>query len=235
MICAHAAHMPTMKNKLLAAAKAESIPAGAKVLWEIRKINLAKDVIAPRDGKLIGVPAGSYTQLWRWTKKSLANFMNAGGDRAFAEPGELVMTDQPEELNTHLDFMLKAHGRVLITGLGLGCVIRGCLANNRVRHVVCIERDPHVLALVKPHMPTERLTILQADAIRWVKNNIDRQKFDCAWHDLWSDPDANEPHLQVNHAELFVKCFDHVGFQGAWAFPKAHKRTWQRHLGKRLI
>ena len=128
--------------------------------------------------------------------------------------------------------MLRAHGRVLITGLGLGCVIRGCLANPAVEHIVCIERDPDVLRLVKPHLPAERLTILQADAISWARNNLPRQRFDCAWHDLWSDPDAGDPHLALSHSELFVRCHEAVQFQGAWAFPRPQKRLWKRSVGR---
>lgn len=218
-----------MIQKLLNAAKADAIPAGAAGLWHIKKLSLARDIIAPKDGKLVQVPAGDYTQLWRWTNATVENYLEDAPTPTF--PGELVMTDSPDELKTHLGFMLRAAGRVLISGLGLGCVVRGCLANPAVQHVVCIERDPAVIKLVKPHMPAERLTVLQADALSWVRNNIDRQRFDCAWHDLWSDPDRDEPHLQVNHSELFVRCHGRVRFQGAWAFPRTQKRLWKQSVG----
>lgn len=218
-----------LRDKILAASRAESIPEGAKGLWHIKKISLSKDVTAPKDGRMVRVPKGTYTQLWRWTTETIRNRMADSPSSNY--PGELVMTDSPDELNTHLNFMLKARGKVLITGLGLGCVIRGCLANPAVDHIVCIERDPDVLRLVKPHMPTERLTIIQADAVSWCRNNMQRQRFDCAWHDLWSDPDKQEPNLAVTHADLFVHCHGSVGFQGAWAFPKDQKRLWQRSVG----
>lgn len=220
-----------MKYRLLTAAKATAIPEGAQGLWHIKKIKLARDITAPKDGKLVTVPAGEYTQLWRWTTETIQQHLE--GSQSW--PGELVMTDSPDELNTHLNFMLRARGRALICGLGLGCVIRGCLANPAVRHVVCIERDPAVIKLVKPHLPDDRLTILQADAMSWVRNNIERQRFDCAWHDLWSDPDANEPNLAVNHSELFVRCHGHVGWQGAWAFPRKQKRLWKQTVGRIIL
>ena len=216
-----------MRNRILNAARAESIPEGAAGLWHIKKIRLARSITAPKDGKLVTVPAGEYTQLWRWTNGTIQDRL----DGKPTEPGELVMTDSPDELNTHLNFMLRAYGRVLITGLGLGCVIRGCLANPAVTHIVAIERDPHVIRLVKPHMPDDRLTILQADAVSWCANNLPRQRFDCAWHDLWSDPDRNEPHLALIHSELFVRCHNAVSFQGAWAFPKPQKTIWRRTVG----
>ena len=227
--------MKALRDSILAAAKADDIPAGATLRWHIKKLSLCRDIQATKDGQPIVVPAGQYTQLWCWTQDAIKQWLDETA--GFTEdsplwPGELVMTDSPHELNTHLDFMLRAHGRVLISGLGLGCVVRGCLANPAVQHVVCIEREPEVLKLVKPHLPTERLTILQADALSWVRNNIERQRFDCAWHDLWSDPDKNEAHLQVNHSELFVRCHGHVGFQGAWAFPRYQKRLWKELISR---
>lgn len=219
-----------LRHQILNAAKATAIPEGAKGLWHIRKFTLSKAITAPKDGKLVSVPKGTYTQLWRWTHQTIQERL----DGKHGEPGELVMTDSPDELNTHLNFMLRARGRVLITGLGLGCVIRGCLANPNVQHIVCIERDPDVIRLVKPHMPTDRLTILQAEAVSWCANNLPRQRFDCAWHDLWSDPDKNEPHLALIHSNLFVRCHRAVTFQGAWAFPKVQKILWRRTVGNIL-
>lgn len=201
-------------------------------MWHIKKLNLTKDVTAPKDGRMILVKKGNYTQLWRWTLATIKRRLEPPFDDILPDPGELVMTDSDDELNTHLGFMLRAHGRVLITGLGLGCVIRGCLANPAVQHVVCIERDPDVIKMVKPYMPAERLTIIQADALSWTRNNLGRQKFDSCWHDLWSDPDKHEPNLALIHSELFVICHPHVGVQGAWAFPKVQKRLWKQKVGK---
>lgn len=113
-----------LKQTVLAAAKAHDIPEHARGLWHIKKISLTEPFTAPKDGKQITVPAGSYTQLWRWTNETVQRRLE-GCSEDFTWPGELVMTDSLDELNTHLDFMLRAHGRVLITGLGLGCVVRG--------------------------------------------------------------------------------------------------------------
>lgn len=203
---------PRLKALVLAAARADMIPSAQLGLWTVAKLRLALPVNAPRPGgKMVTVPAGHYTQLFRMTGENLHTLY-----------GELVMHDFPDELYTHLDFMLKAHGRVLITGLGLGCVARGCLANPRVRHVVVIERDPHVLELVGRYMGHPRLTIIVGDAVEWCKRRP--RKFDCAWHDLWSDPDKGEPHLQLTHAKLAVALTPHVKMQGAWAMSRAFRR-----------
>lgn len=211
----------TLKEAMLFDARADDIPEGESFPWTVKKFCLAKKIIAPNGaGKLVGIPPGRYTQLWCYTAGSPPDNPNT-------KYGELVMTDAPYELNTHLQFMLTAHGRVLITGLGLGCVTRGCLANPRVKHVVVIEREEKVLQLVGQYMPKDRrLTIIHAEAEAWVKKSP--RRFDCAWHDLWTDTTAGEPHLQVKHSALFVAMHGKVTFQGAWAFPRDQKRAWQR-------
>ena len=188
-----------LKDNLLAAAKADAIPAGRRGLWTVVKFRIAADFVvpSPNSGRKVTLPVGTYTQLWRMTMA-----------KAHYPYGDLVMVDNPPELSTHLDFMLRARGRVLITGLGLGCVARGCLANPAVESVTIVERDPAVLALVAPWMPTERCTIVQADALEWCRRND--APFDCAWHDLWSDPDKEEPHLQLNHTQLLDHAFNQI-------------------------
>lgn len=203
----------TLKEAVLTAARADDIPAGEAGLWRVMKLRTSAPQTVPRQGgRLVTLPAGSYTQLLRWTNATMHLI------------GELVMHDFPDELDTHLNFMLKASGDVLITGLGLGCCARGALANPAVRSVTIIERDSDVLRLVQPSMPqTPRLEIIQADAVEWAKNNT--RQFDWAWHDLWSDPDAGEKDLQLTHAELLVAMADKARRQGAWKLPRLFRKN----------
>lgn len=208
----------TLKARCLAAAKADAIPEGKSGLWYVQKVPLARDTMVPHSTdepkRYEKLPAGNYTQLRRltWAEVHIG--------------GECVMLDTPGELGKHLDFMLRARGRVLITGLGLGCVARGTLANPAVTSVTIIERDPHVLHLVRPHMPIDsRLEIIQADALTWTKNTT--ETFDCAWHDLWTSADDGEPELQLWHCELIKAMSDRVAFQGAWQFPRWIRRRFR--------
>ncbi len=203
-------------TQYIEAMKAEAIPAGESGLWFIQKIDLPKGKLSIHEGEYIDTPPGQYTFLRRITDSTLYNY----------PPGDVVMEDTPHELKTHLGFVMRAHGTVLITGLGLGCVIRGLLSNPNVEHITCIENSEDVLKLVAPHMPVNRLTIIEADALRWTKQNC--QKFTCAWHDLWTDRDNDEPHLDVWHAKLFANCRRAVEHQGAWAFNRAAKELLQR-------
>lgn len=200
------------KNELLSAMKADSIPSGWSDLWYITKAITQASTPNIRHGKPVVVPPGCYTFLYRLTDETLYS----------DPPGEVVMEDTPFELQTHLGFVMRAHGRVLITGLGLGCVIRGLLANPRVDQVICIENSKDVLKLVGPYMPKDRLTIIETDALDWAARN--KEKFDCAWHDLWTDRERGEPHLDHWHAALLMYCRDTVKYQGAWAFDKRAKK-----------
>jgi len=204
--------MTTLKEIVLSAARADSIPEGRSGLWAVKKLRLAKPYEGEDNGRRISLPAGCYTQLFRMTTGSIHR------------GGECVMHDFPEELRKHLAFMLRARGRVLITGLGLGCVVRGAMANDAVDSVTVVERDRNVLKLVEPHMPQgRRLQIIKGNALAYVKTT--KEKFDCAWHDLWTDEEAGEPHLQVRHMELICEMTGRVKLQGAWMFPRYFRRT----------
>lgn len=199
-------------EQYLTAMKADAIPAAWSGLWFTVKLHLTEPKCGLRHGKPLMCPAGDYTYLYRLTDSTM--YTNP--------PGDLVMEDTEFELKTHIGFILKAYGSVLITGLGLGCVIRGLLQNPRVEHVTCIENSKDVLKLVQPYMPTERLTIIEADALQWTCENT--QKFDCAWHDLWTDRDSGEPHLDIWHARLLKNCAKTAKHQGAWALNRKAKK-----------
>lgn len=209
-----------MKAEILAAAKADAIPAGESGLWKIHKMTCHKALSIPAHmgGHSLELPPGIYTSLFRVTMATMHGY------------GELVMHDFPAEIDTHLGFALAARGQVLITGLGLGCVTRMCLANPNVKHVTVIENSPHVINLVYPHMPAmERLTVIPADATQWVKKT--KRKFDCAWHDLWTDEAAGEPHLQTVHMKLICDLAGRVPMQGAWKFPREFRRQMKKWAG----
>lgn len=205
-----------LKMSILQASRADAIPAAKSGLWFVQKKTYGTEVFATHLGKVKRIPPGSYTYLFRLT---LANMMESNC-------GECVMHDTPEELQTHLGFMLRARGHVLITGLGLGCVLRGCLANPAVTKITVIERDEDVIRLVTPYIPADRFQVDIADAVDYCEKTA--EKFDCAYHDLWSDDDKGEPHLQVTHSRLLRIMHPKVKMQGAWAFPREYRRLWRQ-------
>ena len=204
--------MDSLIKKILKESSASSIPVGSSGLWFIHKKHHKEPRTEDYRGQERILPAGEITYLMRTTEATV--HLNP--------PGDVVMEDSIFELKTHLGFILEASGNVLITGLGLGCVIRGLLVNPNVKNITCIEKSGDVLKLVQPYMPADRLEIIQADALEWTKDN--QFQFDYAWHDLWTDRCKGEPHLDVWHTKLIKNCVKEVKNQGAWRYSRFLKR-----------
>lgn len=204
--------------QILAAMRADMIPPQSRGLWTVARYEITpfrEKVLAKMQsiGKVPAAPkAGVYTFLWCLNEDSLL--------RATKEmPGEAVMNDFDSELRKHLEFICKARGRVLVTGLGLGCVVRGLLAAGRVEHVDVVERSPEVIEMCAASVADPRVTIHQADA----REFRPKGRYDFAWHDLFSAD--GEPALQVVHMELFKRFKRWVRIQGAWTMPRRHRRA----------
>lgn len=133
------------------------------------------------------------------------------------------------ELQRHLPIWLAARGRVLVTGLGLGCVVRGLLALPHVKHVDIVEIDDGILKHVGPEFRgNPRCTLHHADAmaIEWDAGT----RWDFAWHDLRCDG-APLAHLHIDCLERYRS---RVGRQGAWMLPRFASRLlklWHPLLG----
>lgn len=139
--------------------------------------------------------------------------------------GEVVMEDSPRELRRHLPILLAASGRVLVSGLGLGCVLRGLLSKPDVEHVDVVEIDPAILELCGAQFagdPRVTLHLGDAESIWWATGT----RWDFAWHDVWSETEA----LDIVHARLLARYDDWCPVQGAWQFPRIVKRRWPRTL-----
>lgn len=141
--------------------------------------------------------------------------------------GVIVMEDGVSELRRHLPIWLAARGRVLVTGLGLGCVLRGLLAKPEVEHVDVIEIDADIIRVVGAEFAgNPRATIHRGNALtmRWPATT----RWDYAWHDLWIE---QENKLQLDHMAAMLHFKNHVPKQGAWAFPKFIKRRSSMLIG----
>jgi hypothetical protein len=176
-------------------------------LWTIERYN-----VETKDLLWVGFP--SITLLRRHTLATLHN------------GGVTVMEDSRRELSRHLPIWLVASGRVLVTGLGLGCVVRGLLISPEVEHVDVVEVDQGILDAVGPEFAGARVTLHHADALTWEPPAGAR--WDFAWHDIHA-----ERALQVLHAKLLVRYADRVRRQGAWMFPRWAKRGTSILGGKR--
>lgn len=146
--------------------------------------------------------------------------------------GDLVMEDSRNELIKHLPIWLAARGRVLVTGLGLGCVVRGLLANREVDHIDVVELDRHILRVVgHEFMGNRRVALHHGDALTFALPG----PWDFAWHDLWCPKrEDGTDELQLLHWKLIRRLRHRCGAQGAWALPRWVKRM-ARERGVSLI
>lgn len=190
----------------------ESVTPGQRGLWEIRRVSFDD---GSRMGALIeaahGAALAPYRSLTMLHRKTL--------ETMHRDVGECVMEDSPRELRRHLPILLAARGRVLVSGLGLGCVVRGLLAKPEVEHVDVVEIDPAILILAGGEFaenPRASLHLGDAETIAWPE----RTRWDFAWHDVWSE---HEP-LPLVHMRLFQRYADRCPRQGAWMMPRVATR-----------
>ena len=137
------------------------------------------------------VPAGRYTKLTR--------------------NGSIIMSDTPDEMRDHYDFVRRAHGHVLINGLGLGMALGAVLAKPEVERVTVVEIDRDVIALVGGHYACGRLHIIQASAYDY--QPYPRNRYGAVWHDVWDNLCAdNLPEMTALKRKYGRRC----DWQGCW-------------------
>jgi hypothetical protein len=198
---------PAERNRLLYACRVPvSVPMGEFGVWILDRVTMTDGRLRPE--------ALPYMNGWA-TYVILGRFTEA---KMHLPHGDIVMIDHALELMKHLPILMNATGRVLITGLGLGCVVRGLLTREQVDHVDVIELDRRILDRIGPEFDgNDRVTLHHADAFKFPLNG---QRWDWAWHDI---SDETEP-LQRLHADLMLRFLDHVKRQSAWEMPRWVKR-----------
>lgn len=171
----------------------------------------------PADGMASRILIGATTMmtLCEWTEETIHK-----------AHGYVVMEDSFAELRRHLPIWMTAHGRVLVSGLGLGCVVRGLLLKPEVDHIDVLEIDGSMIAAIGPEFAQNpRVTIHHTDAFGFP---LTGRAWNFGWHDI-STPDDH--HLQTLHGDLMKRFWSHIEWQGAWAFP----REVSRRLPYRLL
>jgi hypothetical protein len=137
---------------------------------------------------------------------------------------DVVMEDSPKELRRHLPIWLEAYGNVLVTGLWLGCVVRGLLAIPHIDHIDVVEIDSEIIRVVGAGFAANsRVSFIYGDALT-AEFAAERQ-WDFAWHDIWTE---NNTGLDCAHVRLIMRFDSRVQRQGAWAFPREMKRLSAR-------
>jgi hypothetical protein len=200
--------------------------------WSIRRFRVPEGDRSQDHEKLHlnrYVPPGiDYTGLWR--KQPVGR-----------QPGgALVMSDTPDELTDHGPVIRRAAAsseplRVLVNGLGLGCVVKGLLSLTNVVALDVVEIDRDLIELVGPFYLRQRLgvrtlmrtvrskdgrlTIHRADA--FTKRWPEVRRWNLIWHDVWDSMDpvnlSDEARaVPGTYDRLFERYADRCDWQGAW-------------------
>jgi len=172
-----------------------TVPDGKKGGWAVESFSVSKE--------------HSYHTYIRALSSGWHYFVQAGEYKRLICGSEVVMSNTIMEYLTNMDFIIRAHGRVLINGLGLGTVLHPLLNKHVVESVTVIEFNQEVIDLVAPsflHNP--KVVIIKGDAYTHPVED-----YDFIWHDIWSDIDpANLPLME----KLERRYAGHCVWQGCW-------------------
>ncbi len=125
--------------------------------------------------------------------------------------GSVMMTDAEFERRTNHELLLRASGRCLIAGLGMGFVLdplfRTCSS------IVVIEKHADVIKLIAPHFPSD-MTVIHADIHEWLPAK--GVKFDTIYFDIWPNVCGDD----VDQAKILHRKFrKHLapgGYMQSW-------------------
>ena len=93
------------------------------------------------------------------------------------------MDDSVPERRTQ-DFVVEiVTGKVLIGGLGLGCILEQLQAKDAVTKMIVIEKAQEVIDLVWPHLDVPKATIVHKDLEVYLKTTD--ETFDYIYMDVW--------------------------------------------------
>ena len=151
------------------------VPVGAKGVASVFHQSFDENTAARASyagGKYIATPPGTYAFLY-------VDQESDGGKIC-------MMSDLSYERTTCSDAVARAHGHVLIAGLGLGMILHPIIASSRVKSVTVVEKYRDVVELIRPTLPaSDKLTIVHADIFEW--RPPEQARYDCIWLDIWPD------------------------------------------------
>lgn len=97
------------------------------------------------------------------------------------------MTSLPQEVEQAHRQLARAHGRVLVGGLGLGLAIGILQQNRRVKQVVVFEKNAHVIKLVSPWLSKSKgLLVINDDiGVHLDECRSKKRTYDFGFYDIW--------------------------------------------------
>lgn len=178
------------------------VPAGERGVWRIEIFEV--DAQAARWESMRAAVSG------------LGRTVGEGRYTRLMRGREVWMSDTRDEYRDHVELERRAHGRVLLNGLGLGCAARMCLAKPDVEHVTVVEIEPDVIELVRPALIEEfgadRIEVVQGDAMTW--RPPVGALYGAVWHDIWESICSDNLKAMNTLTRRYARRAD---WQGSWA------------------
>lgn len=136
-------------------------------------------------------------------------------DEEFAFPtvfenGVEWMAIKPNEIETMKRPIANAHGGVLVCGLGLGYYAYMTSNKSSVNKITIVERDERVISLFSKYIlpqfeNKEKISIVKADALEYLKEKAPKANFDFVFVDLWHDAsDGVELYIKIKKLEALL-------------------------------
>ena len=118
----------------------------------------------------------------------------------------LMMSDTDMEHRTNWEVARRAHGRVLIAGLGIGLILTAILDKPEVTSVTVVEKHADVIALVGPYYEHPKLTIVCGDIFDW--KPVKGTQYDVIYFDIWPDLSTDILGEMATLHRRFARCLD---------------------------
>ncbi len=134
---------------------------------------------------------------------------------AIIKDERIWMSIIPHEINTMKDHIKRAHGNVLVLGLGLGYYLFHILEKKEVKSVDVVEFDKNIISLFNKHLINlfphkEKINIIYDDAINYLANN--QKQFDYVFSDIWHNVGDGEGlylRIKANESKYPNTTFDY--------------------------
>ena len=168
------------------------VPEGKIGKYEVKKFIVPEFTF---QGGFRAVPAGEYTGLYR--------------------DSYLMMSDTPDEIRDHFEFIQKAKGNVFIGGLGIGMVLKALCRSEAVDHITVVEKSAEVIKLVEDHYLSQfpgKVTIIKADLMEFEPKRSDY--WDYVWFDIWDNIDRDNLKDMKKLSNRFSK---HASWIDSWS------------------
>jgi hypothetical protein len=134
--------------------------------------------------------------------------------------GQVMMSDTDMEKRSNTEFLHRAKGDVLVTGLGIGMILIPVLQKQGVTSVTVIEKYQDVVDLVLPAIlkavPDAKLTVIVQDALTWKPKDLPCTHYDVVYHDIWPTITGDNVPEMTLLKRRYARRLAKGGWQGCW-------------------